>query len=728
MKKHFYIKLALFFSIAISSTVSIIYACYDNSDNRNYSNFTPEIFVDKSYSPLFFTSEMFYKTTNVYDSSFNENIVKDWSNYLQGAIDNKDLKFLLLDNSASNDVSQLHESVLNNHYNQKWARINLKNLKVKAFINFLYIAKEIENNSIQSDNNWDYEQNIAKTFVNKSTLIQVEKLYTTTTDEFLKNRFWFQTIKANFYSSNKENTISFFEKTNSVTPQNALYYRALSYIAGVYYKQKEYSLSNYLYAVVFDKCPELRTVTVYNFHPQEQDDFNASLNLAKTIDEKASLWTLFGYYADAEVAIKEIYELNPKSPHLDLLLTRLINKEEARLNNLFFNSDSDYKKVFKENVNKNIISLVNNIAIESKTAKPYFWNIAAGYLNIFDENYTLTQHLLKNAELTMPKTELSINQIRLLKLMNSLSEASSINEAFEKNILVELNWLYNTPFKSEFRSTNAIEWSKKYLAYLYKRQNNFVYSELFNSNATFYNEDFQLEAMKAFLSKSNKTDWEKFIASLYGFSLSDIYDLQAVTSAYNGNIDQAILYMMQSEGKNIVLLGNPFNGKINDCHDCDHMAQQSVKYTKLSFLQKIKLMQTNIANGVDVYNNSFLLGNAFYNISYYGNARLFYFLNITIDRTNQYILSNKIANSYYKKALESSTNQEQKAKMNYMMSKCSRNDYYNSPYYKTEVDFLAFDGFIKLKSEYANTRFYKEVINECGYFKTYLKTAINKSR
>jgi hypothetical protein len=153
-------------------------------------------------------------------------------------------------------------------------------------------------------------------------------------------------------------------------------------------------------------------------------------------------------------------------------------------------------------------------------------------------------------------------------------------------------------------------------------------------------------------------------------------------------------------------------------------------------------MQDNLANGQEVYGNSILLGNAFYNITHFGNARLFHERNITGYGYNPYDFRDKIrvmitdcsiAKMYYQKALAFAKTDEQKAKCHYMISKCERNDYYNSQYdpakdswenqsavQYSKINFLAWDGFKTLKSNYSQTKYYQEVINECGYFKTYV--------
>ncbi len=730
---------ALFSAVTVAAC-GVIFACaYEYLGNDHGSNFSPEAYVEKSYSPLFFSPQEFFYGVGFDDkhtSRFNESIVKEWSGYLKGKIPNEDLSYLLLNDSSAATVNLLYNDVLNKRIDPVWKnKIDLNDEKIKGFMEFMHHAKAIEASTTQPIDNWDYEaKKLPKVDLKK--IAQVEKLFTIATDPFLKSRYWFQTMKAYFYSNNKESVIPFFEKTKSLVPQNTLYYRGLSYVAGAYYQKKDFSTSNYLYSIVFDKCPEMRVVTAYNFHPQEQADFNASLALAKSVDEKAALWALLGYYADEKTAIQEIYKLNPLNAHLDYLLTRLVNKEETRLNTAEFKSAAEFKNGTKAQINKEKLQLVNAIAKEGKTAKPYLWNMAAGYLNTFDGNYPLAQQLIDKAEKLAPKSELSTQQFRLLKLINNLCATSKMDASAERKLHSELDWLFGQSPKTtsgELRYNNAKDWSKKYISSLYQSQGNVVLAELFNQNEKFYRTESNLAAMKTFLTKPTKTQWEELAQRNYSLTLSDIYEYQGVMSAYGNKMDEAISYMSQSDDTTPIP-GNPFNGRIKDCHDCDHTIKLKVPYTKLTFLKKIKEMQTNVEKGSDIYNNSLLVGNAFYNMTFYGNARAFYYGNIMnqygnfIDPYYQtYLLDCSIANEYYKKAFDAATTQEQKAKSVLMMTKCERNAFYASKYntqeytYKDpEVNFLAWNGFKKLKAEYASTKYYRDVVNECGYFKKYL--------
>jgi hypothetical protein len=71
-----------------------------------------------------------------------------------------------------------------------------------------------------------------------------------------------------------------------------------------------------------------------------------------------------------------------------------------------------------------------------------------------------------------------------------------------------------------------------------------------------------------------------------------------------------------------------------------------------------------------------------------------------------------------------------------MLAKCERNEYYNQQYDPkkdswenetaveySKVNFLAWNGFKNLKNNYSKTKYYQDVIAECGYFKTYVSIA-----
>ena len=752
MKKAFLKKLLIAFSALTLLVYGTIYACADGDWGWSFdSNFTPETFVDKSYSPLFLSTDVFYGIG--YDTEhltrFNSENIKDWSAYLEGKMEEKDLTFFLTD-SSSTDVADLvvyYKNGKSNKWTDKWnKKIKLNDSKIKDFLLFLNEAQIVETYSTQKYDSWNYDETVKPEVLSDLNWIKtLEKKYNDTKDPFLKNRYWFLTIKASFYSDQQVNGVAFFNQTEKSVPKNTLYYRALAYIAGIECKQKHFAKSNFLYSQVFDKCPTMRVVSAYCFHPQEEKDWQQSLSMTKIKEEKAALWAIRGYYNDEEKAIAEIYKLQPKNQHLDYLLTRLINNQENKIDQSFKDKTVlENKKRTKDSIHKSTIDLVMKIAESDKTAKPYLWNVAAGYLETLNGNFKQADKDFDKAENIMPKTPLAISQVRLLRFVNNLSKIDQLNPENEKTILADLSWLYSELPKNaieNFRYENATAWSKNYLAALYRSQKNTVMAEIFNHESGFYDNEKQLLDMKAFLSKANKTEIEKIGTSIYEIKLADINYFQGVKATFQNKIPEAIAFMKQADGlEKTVFYGNPFLGNIKDCHDCDHQAPQKKKYTMLDFLTIIQKMQDNVDKRVDVYNNSLLLGNAFYNITHFGNGRLFHEGNIAgqgstpdffRDPIRDMITNCSLAKAYYEKAFLAAKNNEQKAKMQYMLAKCERNDFYNKKYYSLnlstwdiqddQINFIAWQGFKNLKSNYSKTKYYQEIINECGYFKTYAR-------
>lgn len=752
MKTAFLKKLLTAFSAVGLLVYGTIYACSDGDWGWSFdSNFTPETFVDNSYSPLFLSSDFFYGIGHdtEHTTRFNSENIKDWSGYLEGKINDKDLTFFLTDSSRI-DVSNLflfYKKGKPNKYSEKWIKkIQLDETKTKNFLLFLNEAQILETYSTNKFDSWNYDETVKpETISDLGWIKTLEQKYNESKDVFIKNRYWFLTVKAHFYSNTPSNGITFFNQTEKKALKNTLYYRALSYVAGIEYHQKNYAKSNFLYSQVFDKCPTMRVVAAYSFHPQEQKDWKQSLDMAKTAEEKAALWAIQGYYNDEEKAIAEIYKLQPKNQHLDYLLTRLINNQENKINHSFENKTVlENKKTTKDSIKKTTLNLINKIAESNKTSQPYLWNVAAGYLETLNGDYKQADTYFAQAESKMPKTPLAISQIRLLRLVNNLSKINQLTPENEKTILADLSWLYfELPKKpiENFRYQNATSWSQNYLAALYRSQKNTLMAEIFNHDSKFYDNEKQLIDMKGFLSKENKTEIEKIGTSLYSIKLNEINYFQGVKAAFQNKIPEAIAFMKQANGLGKTnFYGNPFLGNIKDCHDCEHQAPQKKKYSMMDFLTIIQKMQDNVNKKIDVYNNSVLLGNAFYNITHFGNGRLFYEGNIAgygstpdffRDPIRKMITDCSLSKSYYQNAFAAAKNNEQKAKMQYMIAKCERNEYYNQKYYSAnlspwdiqddKINFIAWQGFKNLKTNYSKTKYYQEIINECGYFKTYVR-------
>lgn len=720
------------------------------------SNFTPEIIVaDSTYSPFFFSNQFYYGIghDDNHDRRFNATNTREWSRYFGKGIPTEELDFLLqkaevntIDSAAAwiaFPTGKLPASMQGFRLMQ-----NRKDAKLAAFLRYLQVAKQGESYALNNvTGSWDYEERKKdKPTILPGAFDEIIPRKMTSADPFLKERYYFQWVRYSFFYNSPQKTIDLFEQHEKEFSPGSIYYRTMAYAAGAYYKLKNYSKANYLYSRVYEGCPELRTVAHYSFHPQEEKDWTATLALCRNNGEKATLWQMLGiFYSDEQRSLEEIYALDPKSEKMDLLMVRAVNIYEQKFNAGAVNGDYLVKSV-SDSSNQPLFTLITRIAEEGKTRRPWTWDMAAGYLNTLEGKYTAAQSWYTRTTSLLPKDNLAQSQLRLLKLINKVGMTRQMDTRTENELLPDIEWLRAMNSQQtngremadpggSFRSSDAFEWLRKKLSALYKKQKDPVKAECFVTSSNFYANDQQVTALKTFLEKTGKTPYEDLCTRLSSIKKEDVSEYQAIRSAYEGRPEEAIEKGTNTPGAATELPGNPFNGRIRDCHDCDFSAPQKIKYTKLSLLQKIKDIKDKIAAGTDIYTNAVLLGNAYYNLSQYGNARTFYECKIIgsghsdasyIDSAfRQLLTSMKISAGYYTQALNAAANDEQRAKCQYMLAKCERNSWYNlpgnsDPYGNTHgPDFQEWKGFAALRS-YSSTQYFKDVLHECGYFKTYI--------
>ena len=724
----------------------IAIACAGGWDEEyGSSNFSPEVFVDSAYSPFFLSDQFYYKINHDdgHDQRFNNSNTKEWSGYLQNKVDASALSFLLQE-ATSTAIDSLV-----NYANGKspalpvsmpsyagWKQSN--NKKLLDFLKYLRLAKQAESFAINNVKySWDYGAKPKNNGFDATALNRdLQSAFSGSTDIFLKERYWFQLLRSYFFNGTPQQVIEQFNSQQKNMPHSTMYYRSLAYMAGAWYKLKDYSKANYYYSQVYAGCDALKTVAHYSFHPQEEKDWNATLALCTSNDEKATLWQMLGvFYADEQRSLKEIYQLNPASDKLDLLLARTVNKYEQK-----FSSSSQMYTPFDTTAVASSYQLITTIAGAANTKNPWIWYTAAGYLNTLDEHYNEANTWYSKAEKILPGNAFAAAQLRLLKLITTIGQAKIIDAKLENKLLQDIVWLKNFDNSSlpNLRYSEAFYWLRKKMAEKYVKQKEWVRAECFNSKTSFYADNRKVEALKSFLAKPAKTAFEKLCTDLSAVKMENLFEYQAIQLCFADSLDAAVEKMANAgTGAAVELAGNPFNGRILDCHDCDHAAAQKIKYNKLSFLQKLKEMKDKIGKGEDLYTNALLLANAHYNITHFGNARFFYESKITGEGVSSpfYIdsvfrstfTSMRMATKYYALALQNAANDEQKAKCQYMLAKCQRNQWYNENIYSDKekmysesdmVNLNTLAGFKALK-QYTNTQYYKEVLRECGYFKTY---------
>ena len=200
---------SLKYSALIISVISI-FSISGGGDDESYwtnynSSFAPEAFVDdESYEPLFYSTDMFYGYDNYmqgHSYRFVDTQVKEWNTYLENQISKETLNVIIGTDSLNDVVAKVCSAIKTNKPNGASRKYNLENVKTKHFFEFINLAKSLEE-ATNFYPDWDYKTDTysESTKIKTSVVKKIEKLYNETTDNFLKEKYWFLTIKASFYS------------------------------------------------------------------------------------------------------------------------------------------------------------------------------------------------------------------------------------------------------------------------------------------------------------------------------------------------------------------------------------------------------------------------------------------------------------------------------------------------------------------------------------------------
>ena len=735
MKKQHYFSPNKWFSFYSTSLIAIAsFACADYGYDYLDTNFTPETFVSKNFEPLNYDPvNKFYDGNTYYgtglNSLANENgftsDVGDWFSYMNKSLNKQTIQAVMYE-KADDRNAQIKKLQQNT------------NTKVRRFAEFVLLANQVDGYAAVESDPWDYKPG---PLMNTKLAQQVETKYNNEADSFLKSRYWFLTLKAYFYSKDKNEVIRFFDQTHTKHTNHKYYVNALDYVGGAFYAKKDYVNSNLYFAEVAQLDPTKLMPASKDFKILSDSDFTKMLNQAKNNDIKCMLWTLVGYKKDLDKALREVYALNPKSENLNMLLVRAINIDEAKFTTFYEKeivdaSNDAYKKRAAKAVDENLYKFVKKVAENADTKSPNLWNLANGYLAMYKGDYktasTNYQKVLKTSNETLIK-----DQVRLFSLLNNVLQFSKSSSFNETSFINDYNWLFFSKLdpekyyadydKDKIRVQSAQNFINQYLANIYKKEKNGLMAQFVKPDSKFFLDDKNLQLADSYFGRNTFTDWEKSIQKLYHIKPDDVYKQIAFRALQKDDLSTALTYLNKVKNQDKSFY-NPFNGSIKD---------RSVKESKreLAYKQVVEMMQDmkkNLDSKTDVYNNALLLGNAYYNLGYFGNNREVYWNAVFLDfdteypSTATYKYDNSLAKKYYKIAFDNANDDEQKAKITYLLTKIERNEFYTKSYFLnqdyygySEIMFKKFEGYKTLKEKYKHTKYYKEVINECGYFKKY---------
>lgn len=729
-------------------------ACADIDMEDWYSSmFTPHLTKEKDKEPFFRSMMQFYGIPMYYNNLnlFDDTNIREWHLFFKQQVTPDDLRYFLY-NASLGEIDTAIFFLKDQQYpisktlstNTLLKRANA--VDAKDFLFYVGYAKRCEPYATYDRNDWYSQEESWRT--DPSAIVNLvaggKKMLALVKNDFIKERYFFQVVRLLFMLNDYQACIDYYNANQQLLKSgNTIRYRTMGYVAGAHLRRGETAYANYLYSIIFDQCNEMRISAFQSFKPIDENDWQQTLLLAKNKREQCVLWQLTGISHDGLRAMKEIYNIDPKSDLLDLLLSREINKaEETFLPTIntygyFYGNNSqidDYSFVKNDSVNNHTYHFIKDVAIRKNTVNPDLWDLSAAYLDLVKGNTQEAMNNLNRMASSAGSSTLVKNQARLLLLVGGVNESKLPDTRFENQVVNELKWLYDQSNNDQaLRSSYAFSWCKKRLSQKLMASGDTIRAMLLDSdtNPNYYNRMDNCHAMKQFLDKKQKSRFDQFIVDIYPHSQKDIVELMAMHHFYGDQIDDALEQINElPDAGNRMLWGDPFTIHINDCHDCDHEEHGQV-YSQKTFLKRMaeldKKAKNNTKQAAEVY---FEMANGFYNCTYFGNMRLFYETNLIdfgyyngwsrdFSSMNRMIVDCSLALKYYEKAMNLSLDKEFKAKCCFMAAKCEQNNRFANGELTEGVDFIAGKYFKKLSNDYSDTQYFNEVIEECQYFYTH---------
>ena len=557
-------------------------------------------------------------------------------------------------------------------------------------------------------NYWDVPAKPAEADAPTALIAAGKKAHVAATNPFLRQRYAFQLLRLHFHHSPPAEGLRFFqENAADFATLSSAAWRAKGLAAGLLRKARRLPEANVAYLELFDRYPPLKTSAFQSLRWPDDATWNRTLELAKTTREKTLLWQALGYRADAPRAMKAIRELDPGSDLLPLLVGRELNRLEE---DFVAFRDRPVDAATRTRL-ETLMAFVEAGSEKGNVAGPAGWDVAAGHLRVLSGDAAGAQRFFERAATRGRLDAATQQQLRASRFYAAIETKKPLTD--DAGLMHELEWLWPADADSRLGSLRTL--AKQKLAATYAARGDVFPAVCIGGDVgVLHAEAKQAAGLADFLGRDPTGPVETFARSHCAFELARVRELQGLYALYAGDLDQAapLLGSIKTEP----LRADPFFSRIVDCHDCDAAAPKHAVYTRAQFVKRLaSLAQEAGTQPAKAAQKQFELATGLYNMTWYGNAR-------AVSETPSYDL--KPAETAFRKALQlAGKDRELAARATFGLAKCEQGQFLTTRADQDGRDFVAGPAFKSMAASYANTKYCREVLAECGYFRTFVKGA-----
>lgn len=692
--------------------------------------------------------------TNVQEDNLSE-----WVNILKlDASARGDIKMLYFDTDETGFLKAL-SGLENGNIDPEWKNNQMlqalnKKKKNEDLIEYLKFSKSLEKelNRSASEYYWDDDiphdtSLLLQWFQHSSSKMNKVK------NKELKFRYAYQTQRLAFHMEKYDQVIELYERKLSKW-NSSLRTKALSNKFGALWRikevkdQKEYTRTAEMILDLYDvfhTCSDCPIIHYQDLSVLTAEDFFLAEKQLKSAEDKCKLWEMAAYVSvPVDYAFRKVASIDPNSKVLEILMSRQIVLWEKEALNRY--------PIFEKGTGLNQPEMaysLNKLGQNDKVENQSFWLCQLAFYHFLRNDNQMALQVLFEAE------SVKGNKEDISKKANHVLTNLIVIRNWTKGDLKSSLIAHKLEKIKEEKNSQLLEFALRKIEKLASPHDYlFEYEILANAAVTQFHGNFNLTELER-LEKSKaeqKTPLLKFLWANSGISDKDL--LKAKASWYlNKRLFTKALNCLQKANDNEYLQADPFIIHLVDCHDCDIMAsdESGERLNRIQFTSKVVELKKNLSAGKNIAQSAFLLGNALYNMTEYGNNRPLN--NEEFNKSDlmhpdyrepekgpkfnngepDYYTNMAWASYYYNLAIKSSKDSEFKAKMHFLLAKCEQNKYYN----REEVSYMENGcddlknlsyraNFKKLGLTYSKTKFYQEALKECSYFEHYTKVHLRQ--
>ena len=724
----------------------------------NYTFVNPKIAnIETTYAPFLLRFDALAKYTKPTeeDPQVVDNIT-EWHQRFCELVKKKDLEYLVykmglnqikvIRSAAASKNKDLPPNLKKNTF-----AVHLVDHKCIETIDYLIFAKKCEPHVSKRDG-WktpkrDFAtmQKLIKEGLNKFKKID---------SHYIRLRYSYQLIRLAHYAEGYEQVLDLYEYLIPKLDAHAsiIYDWIEGHRAGALLKLGQRVEAAYIYSKIFKNCPSKRMSAFQSFHIKTDEEWEKCMLMCVSDDERAIMYTIRAS-AEESRAVEEmeaIYELDPTNENLELLLVREIRKLEKDLLGLEFNPKRKVNKrkykLPRKDAGKYAIRLeefVHQIILDNNIPNINLWKIADGYIEFLRADFyaaTRTFDRVKD-EVRDPLLKEQLDVFQLALKINSYEELDNEDE-------IEIaDMLRDNEYFRKYADFDNFLYDR--LAVLYEDSDSPGKAFLAHHEINKLKTNIDIETLEDLLEIAEKEDKNRLermiLRDKEGIStIDELRDMRGTYYIAENQLEAALNVLKKIPvDKRSKYKFHPFRDELNDCVHC--AVPDTVDYDKAALVQK--MIDLDYAGRAALEKGGphfFLVGLAHYNMSYYGNtwqAMDFYRSGSNWSYRNDdniYPLfdspsgnkENKdlsTALHYFEKARLITDNKELGARAAFMAARCEQKQWFNS---KTcgyrypnknmpRIPEKYNTYFHMLVAHYKDTKFYKQAIKECKYFRAY---------